>query len=186
MLLSTKKRGNWFGTFSRVNFCQLARKTVILKIKAAEMETAHKDGLIFRSHEVEVYGPAMDDTGTHGILPILRTSTVHPTKLMIDCGFWYTRSTARYAAPGSELSLIFCLNWNSVLDWALLRSLLGWAVCVCVCVLGRLYMFCVPLSFCRRLFDYPECLATFCLPWNGYSSWDRCMEIKIWICMSAD
>ena len=71
------------------NIFQLARQTVILKIKAAEMETAQKDGLIFRSHEVEVYGPAMDvwDTGTHGILPILRTSTVHPTKLMIDCGF---------------------------------------------------------------------------------------------------
>ncbi|RLM74680.1 uncharacterized protein C2845_PM15G08020 [Panicum miliaceum] len=40
---------------------QLARQTVILKIKAAEMETAHKDGLIYRSHKVEVYGPDMDE-----------------------------------------------------------------------------------------------------------------------------
>ena len=43
------------------NIFQLARQTVILKIKAAEMETAQKDGLIFRSHEVEVYGPTMDE-----------------------------------------------------------------------------------------------------------------------------
>ena len=43
------------------NIFQLAGQTVILKIKDAEMETAQKDGLIFRSHEVEVYGPTMDE-----------------------------------------------------------------------------------------------------------------------------
>ena len=80
----------------------------------------------------------MDQPWMCGTLGPMESSQSSVHRPFIPQNLWSTvafdtlgqqRATPRLAAG---YSLIFCLNWNSVVDWVLLRLLVGWALCMLV------------------------------------------------------